>query len=257
MFTSLLPLEMDRHLPFIDRRGGLTDSSVYKIMDRHPLWTDAAVVMDWSDEMYLESAQAVLWHKTHPKTSNIDYFVFTNDGDKLSDRKKRIGKTGGVYFVKSNNFRQVERRLDYVAKRGNGGDDNSNNLFETTLLSIQKYDDVKDFVVVADNESCTRDFRLIKFLDTPVKVILTNVKGPINPQYINMAYKSGGSLHTSEDDYYNYVFKGLADSNQKLILNGVSYVLNEEGFFDFEDTNLRMKKGCKVSAKGSLFNFGF
>jgi hypothetical protein len=112
-------------------------------------------------------------------------------------------------------------------------------------------------VVVADNESCTRDFRLIKFLDTPVKVILTNVKGPINPQYINMAYKSGGSLHTSEDDYYNYVFKGLADSNQKLILNGVSYVLNEEGFFDFEDTNLRMKKGCKVSAKGSLFNFGF
>ena len=49
------------------------------------------------------------------------------------------------------------------------------------------------------------------------------------------------------------MFKSIAESGQKLVLNGVSYVLNKEGFFDFEDPDLRKKKACKVSAKGGIF----
>ena len=248
-FTSLLPLAIDPHLEFIDKHGGIEDSTVYQVLNRHPLWTNSAVIMDWSEEMYTQSEQAILWHKTHPKTSGIDYFVFFNDGDKLSERQKKVGKTGGMYFAKSNNFKQVLKQCDYVAKKGKGGDSQTNNFMEATLRSIQKYKDADDYILIADNESCGRDFKLLKYVSSPVKIVLSNVKGPINPHYINLAYISGGSLHTQSDDYYNYVFKSIAESNQKLVLNGVTYVLNKEGLFDFEDVSLRQKKDCKVSLR--------
>jgi len=253
-YTSLLPRVIDPHLDFIERHGGIKDSTVMTVLNRHPLWTDAVIVMDWSKPMYTNSAQAILWHKIHPRTSGIDYFVFSNDGNRLSPRKKKIGKTGGIYFVKSNNFRQVTRKCDYVAKKSSNTNDNSNNTIETLLRSIQKYKDAKEFVLIADNESCVRDFKLIKYLNTPIKIVISNINGAINPQLINIAYKSGGSIHTIGDDYYNYVFTSIAESNQKLILNNVSYIINKEGLFDFEDSDLRRKKDCKVSIKNSLFD---
>jgi hypothetical protein len=77
--------------------------------------------------------------------------------------------------------------------------------------------------------------RLLKYLNIPIKIILTNVDGPVNPQYINLAYKTGGSLHIMNDDIYNYVFTAMAESNQTLVLNGYEYIVNEEGFFEFKD----------------------
>ncbi len=252
-FTTLKPLSIDPHLDFIDKHGGIKDSTVYTVLNRHPLWTDAAVVMDWRPDMYTQSAQVVLWHKMHPRNSGIDYFVFTNDGNRLSERQKKPGKTGGIYFVKSNNFRRVIKQCDYVARKSKGHNSENNSLMEASIRTAQKYPNAKEIIVIADNESCMRDFRLLKYLNKPVKVILSNIHGPINPQYINMAYKSGGSLHTANDDYYNYVFTSLAESQQDLEINGVIYTLNSEGLFDFKDPKLKGKKACKVSTKIGLF----
>jgi hypothetical protein len=251
-YTTLESKDIDPHLDFIEKHGGIKDSTVFTVLNRHPLWSEAAVVMDWSEPMYTNSAQAILWHKVNPKSSGIDYFAFSNDGNKLQERKKKIGKTGGIYYSKSNNFNQLLKQCELVVKKGDGGDPSSNNLMESLLRSILRFKDAKEFIVIADNESCMRDFKLIKSLKTPVKVILTNVTTAINPQYINLAYQSGGSLHTANDDYYHYVFTSIAESGEKLILNGVSYVLNEEGLFDFEKVELRKKKDCSVSAKGGI-----
>lgn len=257
-FTTLKPLVLDPHLDFIEKHGGVTDSTVYTVLNRHPLWTDAAVVMDWRPNMYTQSAQAILWYKMHPRNSGIDYFVFANDGNRLSERQKKVGKTGGVYFVKSNNSRRVLKQCDYVARKSGSNSPENNSMMEAVVRTTQKYSDAKEIIIVVDNESCMRDFRLLKYLDKPVKVVLSNIKGPINPQYINLAYKSGGSLHTINDDYYNYVFTSLVESGQDLEINGVKYSLNSEGLFDFKDAKLRGKKSCKVSTKiGLLESLGF
>ncbi len=257
-YTTLLPLTIDPHLEFIERHGGVSDSSVYKILDRHPAWINTTIIMDWTKGMYTQSAQAVLWHKTHPRTSGINHFVFSNDGDRLSDGSKKVGKTGGIYYTKSNNQKMIDRRCNYVEKRGKNQHGRSTNAVETTLKAFDKYSKTDEFILIANNESCVRDFSLINYLDIPVKVILTNVKGPINPQFINIAYISGGSLHTMDDDYYNYAFKGVASSTKELMLNNVAYVINSEGFFDFKDPQMRKTKNCKVSIKTSLWSkFGF
>ena len=234
-FTTLVPITPDPRLAFIVREGGITDSTVYKVLQRHPLWQNSVVVMDWTAGMYTNSAQAVLWHKIHRKTSGINYFVFFNDGNKLPKRKKKIGKTGGIYYQKSNNIHRVEKRFDYVKKRGNGGNDNANNDIEALISSAKRFTKINTFILIADNRTCIRDMRLLKYLNIPIKIILTNVDGPVNPQYINLAYKTGGSLHIMNDDIYNYVFTAMAESDQTLVLNGYEYIVNEEGFFEFKD----------------------
>lgn len=234
-FTSLVPITPDPRLAFIVKHGGITDSTVYKVLERHPLWQNSVVVMDWTKDMYTNSAQAVLWHKVHQKTSGINYFVFFNDGNKLPKRKKRIGKTGGIFYQKSNNIHQVEKRFDYVIRRGNGGEDNANNDVEALMSAANKFKKLNSFILIADNRTCIRDIKLLKYLNIPIKIILTNVDGPVNPQYINLAYKTGGSIHTINDDIYNYVFEAMAESDQTLVINGYEYVMNDDGLFEFKD----------------------
>ncbi|OYT11822.1 MAG: hypothetical protein B6I18_02865, partial [Bacteroidetes bacterium 4572_112] len=248
-YSTLTPLKIDPHLEFIEKHGGVGDSTVYVVLDRHPAWTNTSIIMDWTKDMYTQSAQAVLWHKMHPRTSGINHFIFSNDGNRLADKKKKVGKTGGIYFTKSNNQKMINRRCNYVAKRGNNEDHNSTNTIETSLRAIQKYYKTDEFILIVNNETCVRDFSLIPYLDTPIKVILSNIQGPINPQYINIAYKSGGSLHTMDDDYYNYVFTGVASSTNELKINGTTYEINKEGFFDYKDFQLKKQNNCKLSIK--------
>ncbi|MBN2745844.1 MAG: hypothetical protein JXR34_03885 [Bacteroidales bacterium] len=238
-FTTLEPLTPDPRLAFIVKNGGITDSTIYKVLERHPLWQNLIVVMDWTQEACVNSAQAVLWHKVHQKTSGIDYFVFFNDGNKTPDKKKKSGRTGGIYYQKSNNLRQVEKRFDYVSKRSQQSREPANNDLEALMAAANKFTKTDNFVLLADNRTCVRDMDLLKFLNLPIKVVLSNIEGPINPQYINLAYKSGGSLHIMEDDIYNYVFTAMAESDQILVLKGYEYVLNDDGLFELKDKSIK------------------
>lgn len=241
------------HLEFIERNGGIKDSTVYKVLNRHPLWQNSIVVMDLTKNMYTSSTQAVLWHKLNRKTSGIDNFVFFNDGNKLQKRNKKIGKTGGIYSDKSNNIKRVEKRLDYIAKRGNGGSDDANNDIEALLFAATKFKDAKELVLIADNSTCMRDYNLIKLLNIPVKVIISNVNGPVNPQYINLALQTGGSLHTQTDDLYNYVFTTTIESNRSLIIDGFEYKLNKYGEFILATDSKKLECDCsKYGRKGIL-----
>ena len=253
-YTTLSPIQESSGLAFIDKNGGVTDSTVYQVLNRHPAWQNSMVIMDWTRGMYTNSAQAVLWHKEHRKSSGIEYFVFFNDGNKLATRNKKIGRTGGIYTAKSNNIHQVTRRFDYVKRRGVGGTNTSANDMEVIITQARKYPKIESYILCADNNTCVRDIKLLKYINTPVKVILSNITGPINPQYINLAYHSGGSLHTLTDDFYNYVFMSLKESGQSLIINGVEYRLDENDNYVFVDKELRKKDKCSKYEKDNFFS---
>ena len=256
-FTSLSPISMTSGLEFIDKNGGITDSTVYKVLNRHPTWQNAMVLMDWTRGMYTNSAQAVLWHKRHRKSSGIEYFIFFNDGNKLATRNKKIGRTGGIYTSKSNNIHQVTRRFEYVKRKGVGGKNTSANDLEVILTQVRKHPKIESTILIADNATCIRDIKLLKYVNAPVKVVLSNISGPINTQYINLAYHSGGSLHTLKDDFYNYVFNSLKESNRNLIINGVEYYLDENDNYVFVDKELRKKDKCTKYESGNFFNHLF
>jgi len=253
-FTTLTPIAKTTGLAFIDTHGGIEDSTVYKVLNRHLAWQNSIMVMDWTKGMYTNSAQAVLWHKMHRKSSGIEYFVFFNDGNKTSSRNKKPGRTGGIYTVKSNNIRQVERRFDYVMRRGTGGTNTTANDLEAIMLAARSHQKSENIILAADNSTCIRDAKLLKYINVPIKVILSNIHGPINPQYINLAYHSGGSLHTLHDDFYNYVFNSLKESKQNLIINGVEYMLDENDNYVFVDKTLHKADKCSKYGKENFFS---
>lgn len=208
---------------FIANNGGITDSVVFKIFSRHPEWDNCLVIMDWTGSMYPYGAQAVLWHSLNLKQSGIKYFVFFNDGN--MEKRKKIGKTRGVYFEKAENINKIIGLLSKVKAKGNGGDPEENDV-EAILKGIQKYPDFKNLILIADNNSCMRDYCLVKDIKVPVKVVLCGTYSGINPQYINLAYKTKGSIHTIEDDISDFYNRTNTDAT--FMIDGSEYRYNEK-----------------------------
>ena len=216
-------LESKKINNFINSNGGMLDSTVYNVLERHTDWKKTLVVMDWTGSMYPYGSQAVLWHSLNFKKSGMKYFVFFNDGN--SDKNKRVGRTGGVYFEKAENLKKLVNLLSKVKAKGSGGDTEENDL-EAIAKGIQKFPDFENVVLIADNNSCIRDFCLIDEIKVPVKIILCGTYSSINPQYLNLAYKTGGSIHTIEDDIFDIYNHTKSDAT--LLIDGNEYRFNSK-----------------------------
>lgn len=246
-FTSYMPAGDNAIADFINKEGGITDSTVYNVLTRHPLWQNSVIVMDWTRGMYANSAQAVLWQKHNLKKSSVRYYVFFNDGDKRKSREKKINNTYGIYYEKATNIRKVSRKFVSVQKRGDGGNEIEENDVEALIKAYKKYKSkIDNLILIADNNSCVRDIKLADYLANPVKIILCNLEESINPQYITLAYKTKGSLHTNAEDIYYYVIKSTVDEGKPLLINGVEYVMDRKGNFQYKDKELsKTRHNCR------------
>lgn len=199
-------LENHHHLikRFLKQYGNNTNDLVYKIFDRNPQWKNALVVADWTGSMYQHGAQALLWHTLNFERSGLEYFTLFNDGDSKGTKAKKIGETGGVYYEKADKIDKVIQLYQLVMLKGGGGDGPENDL-EAILKAQEKYPAHSEIILIADNNACVRDFDLLELIDEPVRVIICgyNDKSGINPQYVEIARKTGGSLHTIDIDIHN------------------------------------------------------
>lgn len=211
-----------------------TDSAVFKVLDRHPEWKKALIVSDWTSSMYAYASQAALWHSLNYKRSGIQYISLFNDGGFKNDRSKKIGVTNGVFFTDADNLKRVVKLYKDVMMDGDGGDIPENDI-EAILRSIRHYSDAKEVILIADN-SCIRDFCMLNRITKPVRVILCGAQKGINPQYINLAYRTGGSIHTIEEDI---------DDLRKNVGEGSNVKLQNFEFEFDSDTNRFIYKSKK------------
>lgn len=206
---------------FIKSVGGMYDSVIYKVLDRNTQWKDLLLVSDWTGSNYQYAAQSIYWHMLNTDKSGIKYFAFFNDGDDKSEFDKKIGETGGLYFAPASNTRKVVTTFKTSMRKGLGGEIPENDV-EAIVKSLEQYPDAETVVLVADN-SPFRDFELIEKIKVPVHVILQGAEWGINPQYINLAYLTGGSLHTLKKDY---TADFLAKGDSLITIEGYKFSLN-------------------------------
>lgn len=197
------------------------DSTVFKVLDRNRDWQNAMIVLDWTGSMYGYGAEALLWQAINEDSSGIETCVFFNDGDGMSDKKKVLGYTGGVHSTSAKPVATPMRSMKKVQRRGRGGDSPENDI-EALITAISESPTSKDIILVADNNSCIRDFVLLGCLGRPVHVILCGTKNGVNHQYLNLAWKTGGSIHTKSADYVH-----INDSlmTGRLNIEGVNHTL--------------------------------
>lgn len=172
----------------------LEDSLVFNVLEKQN-FKNMLVVTDWTGSMYPYGAQVLKWQQMHEGKNAIKGYVLFNDGNRLPDYRKRIGGTGGVYYVKSDSLAKIQRMMSIVAKLGGGGDIQENNL-EAVWKGMRICKGWTDIVMIADNNAPVRDMVLLAKITVPIHIILCGVTetSGIHPNYLEIARISKGSI---------------------------------------------------------------
>lgn len=187
-------------------RKNLTDSTIFKVMERKSDWKNISVVADLTGSMSPFTSQLVLWFKLKATDKRIKDLFFFNDGNLTPDATKTIGSTGGIYHGKASSYAEIRELAIKTISNGCGGDSPENNI-EALLYAIKEAPGTKDFVMIADNTAPVKDIALLDQVTKPVHIILCGANYGINPQYLTIARKTGGSIHTMENDLENLILK--------------------------------------------------
>jgi len=200
------------------------NNSVYRVLTRNPKWRKNIIVTDLTSSMYPYAKQINTWLKLFlMKDTAQQYFVFFNDGDKKRDADKKIGATGGIYICRAKTCEDLVNTMKLTIKKGEGGD-SPENVVEAILTGLKKIRKPDNVILIADNWAKVRDLNLITRVKVPVRVILCGVfEGmEINTDYLNIAYKTKGSIHTIEQDISDLINQ---TSGKKFNINGFNYMI--------------------------------
>jgi len=191
-------------------------------------WSNSAFACDITGSMSPYLSQLVIWLSLTDLDQEKASFLFFNDGDMTPDSKKIIGQTGGLYScVGGKDFKKIISTMKKGMSNGFGGDGPENNI--EALIELQsKNPKVEELVMVADNWAPIKDIALVSKINKPVRIILCGVnKNAINVDYLNLAHKTGGSIHTIEEDLEKLSETKIGSTIQ---FNHKVYVLTKKGF---------------------------
>ncbi|MCK6648189.1 MAG: hypothetical protein L6Q66_00905 [Bacteroidia bacterium] len=178
--------------------GPGSDTVVSAVLNRNK-WTEKLIVCDLTGSMSPYAAQLAVWYQlNYLKEKNLQ-FIFFNDGDNMPDHKKKIGQTGGIYYSPSKGIDSLFKTIAKIASNGWGGDCPENNM-EALSKGVKIAQPYKELVMIADNNAPVKDISLLKNFKEPVHIILCGVNYFILEDYLNIAYKTKGSIHTMEED---------------------------------------------------------
>nr|MBK9649789.1 energy transducer TonB [Bacteroidota bacterium] len=196
------------------------DSIVFNSLIRNN-FGEALLLCDVTGSMSPYTGQTLLCIKNNIAKNNIKQIVFFNDGDNMLDYEKKMGEVGGIYITDKINIDTIIQ-LAYTAMRnGNGGDNPENNI-EAALAGTAKYPATKSIIMIADNYATPRDMELLSQLRVPVHVILCGATHFINPNYLAIARRTKGSLHTMQHDLLNL---DKMQEMETIKINGETYRL--------------------------------
>lgn len=205
----------------------MSDSTIYKVFKRNHEWKDMLAVIDVTGSMSPYTAQLLLWLKLNSSLRTVKQLVFFNDNEENSNDQSIKLDTSGIWTVESFQFPKV---LKTCYKAMNKGEHIENNL-ESVFYAIKKFpNDKKKIIMIADNWEDPCDMRLLpklKELKVPVKIIVCGVNRMINTSYLDIAYATGGSIHTMEDDIIDMTKIG---EGKVLKIGGLKFLLRSGRF---------------------------
>ncbi len=174
------------------------DSGLYVALSEAVTWKNNAVVCDVTGSMSRYTAQMLEWVRYTGKQAKVDYYLFFNDGNNKPTVRKKLGSTGGLYGTKVTDFNTIFETIAKAMKRGNGGDGPENDM-EALLEAQTVCTSCQHLILIADNDAPVRDLELLPQLRLPVHVFACGNRKGINPEYLDIVRKTGGSLHAGNE----------------------------------------------------------
>lgn len=224
-------------------KGPLPDSSIFKVLQRHPEWGRKLVVMDWTSSMYDNGGVLLNWYLSQAAAGEITDVVLFNDGNQTPHGRKKIGQTGGIYQGKPADVEGLIQLMGQVAKAGLGGDPAENDI-EALLKATARLDSFDSVVLVPDRKSSIRDLRLLTRLRHPVHIVLFRLEDIrdvglgatgklrrnhwVHPHYLTLAAMTKGTLHTEDQELLDL---HSLPAGAKVTIGDQIYIKTEKGTF--------------------------
>lgn len=203
------------------------DSTVLNAFERNQNWNNFIVVTDVTGSMSPYSAQVFVWLKAQTTADKAKYFVFFNDGDEKPSRRKKPLETKGIYIAKNIGINSVMNTAATCMQNGSGGGESMENDVEAIIDGLKQYPKANGVILVADNLEIMRDYKYIDKIHAPVHVILCGAHNRINVQYLDLARKTKGTLHTATSDVTNLT---EIKNKQQFFIDGKEYLYQNGKF---------------------------
>ena len=135
---------------------------------------------------------------------NVSQFAFFNDGETGSTE---IGHAGGIHMIKIKDHQKIGQAIKYVNDIGYKNFDSPENDLEAVIYAMDKAYNYDEVILIADNNSAIRDFKLVKQIKHPIRIVLCglDMENNIHPDYLELAFLTKGSIHTVEKDIENFM----------------------------------------------------
>ncbi len=193
--------ELQKNPKYFEAVGDEVAAAFYRNRKK---WDDKIIVTDLTCSMYPYLDQILSWHvlegNQRKEEAYENQYIFFNDGDGKSMAQKIIGQTGGFHYTDALTLDALTQTMIETMSTGCSIDGPENDL--EALLDAVKNRKLKgmEIILIADNNSDIRDFELLSQLNVPIRVILAGTFWGANEQYLELAYKTKGSVHTIEQD---------------------------------------------------------
>ncbi len=182
------------------------DSTSYRVLARNlRRWPDAVIVCDLTTSMYPYSTQVFAWFRKNRKHLPVRGIVFFTDCDSLGRETVPGGPPGQMFVTGPGDVGLTLPVMLAAARNTVANAQSAENDVEALLFAQQQFPSARHLVLLADNRSPVKDLDRLGGVTRPVHVVLCGAPGdstrPFWPDYYAIARRTGGSLHTLEDDF--------------------------------------------------------
>lgn len=217
---------------------------ILAVLQRHAaLWKGKVVVTDVTESMRPYLDQVLIWHLLRLQKGEPTSYIFFNDGNNKMASSKKIGQTGGLYACQGTwqKVDSVLSTMNRAMEQGLGGGEPPENDLEAVLFGIKRRQGVQELILIADSYSRVRDMDLLHQVSIPVRIILCGaeeqnsfyptLKPDINEEYLTIAHRTKGSIHTLRQDILN-----LSDTKEGEIvqIGDHKYLLSNRQFIKLQ-----------------------
>ncbi|MCR9171293.1 MAG: hypothetical protein NXI10_02290 [bacterium] len=198
-------------------------SPVYRSMEEVITREKVAMVMDVTTSMSLHLASMNWWVANSADSLNVVHYTFFNDGDNVDDKKKKSGKTGGIYH--GTKLRDLPATLMEAMRNGNGGDVTEND-FEAVLAAQNQQTNADALLLIVDNFSDVRDEQLLSQIQMKTHVLVAGDVSTVRECYLNLAKATGGDVFVNG----RRIYLGNVQKGGRIIIAESTYTFDGNKF---------------------------
>lgn len=174
-------------------------------------WKQKRIIANIDCSMYQYIDELMVWNYSNPEEqANNKYWLF--NGFNYKDPELEGHSRRGIFPVDENNVEGFFTTIDQIVNFSCRGS-RLENVVEALILGAAGKTAEEDLLFIADNYSDVSDLEKLKDLHVPVHVVLTQSDYGINENYLEIAYRSGGSIHTMNVDIEAQQLKALKNGD--------------------------------------------